>query len=374
MNWARRGKSRSAARLRAAFGVPASRAPGQAASRSTGSSDAESGAGAADRKQTARFIRFGTVAYYLFCISIIFSAIVGGWRLWRASTDEAAIPAAVAEVTGGVPELALVVGYTEVPASVVPDVTALLTVTVADQATVSQLATATAVPSHTPLPTETARPIDTAVPTAARTLRPTRLPTMTQVPLPTETQVPTNTPLPTATLLAATRNSTNLRSGPGTTYAIRGTMVKGDSLVVVGKNSAGTWLALDSGLWIIGSQVTNPPGNVAVLPDPPTPVPAATAAPTNPPVPTAPPMPTAVPVVLATAEPPTIVPPTSVPQPAPTAVPAPVAQCDSNYSGVCVPVVGYDLDCKDIPAKRFQSTGSDPHGLDRDKDGVACES
>lgn len=52
-----------------------------------------------------------------------------------------------------------------------------------------------------------------------------------------------------------------------------------------------------------------------------------------------------------------------------------VANCDPNYTGTCVPKfseVG-DLDCKDIKAKNFKSVGSDPHRLDGDKDGIACE-
>jgi micrococcal nuclease len=48
--------------------------------------------------------------------------------------------------------------------------------------------------------------------------------------------------------------------------------------------------------------------------------------------------------------------------------------CDSSYPDVCIPPAPPDLDCGDIPHKRFKVTGSDPHGFDRDKDGVGCES
>lgn len=59
------------------------------------------------------------------------------------------------------------------------------------------------------------------------------------------------------------------------------------------------------------------------------------------------------------------------------AAPAPrplAGDCDPNYQGACVPRVPYDLDCPDIPATDFRSVGSDPHGLDREGDGLACES
>ena len=33
-----------------------------------------------------------------------------------------------------------------------------------------------------------------------------------------------------------------------------------------------------------------------------------------------------------------------------------------------------DLDCRDIPYKRFTVLQPDPHRFDRDKDGIRCES
>lgn len=47
-------------------------------------------------------------------------------------------------------------------------------------------------------------------------------------------------------------------------------------------------------------------------------------------------------------------------------------ECDDNYSGACIPVVGYDLDCGDVPSG-FRVVGGDPHGFDRDNDNRACE-
>lgn len=45
--------------------------------------------------------------------------------------------------------------------------------------------------------------------------------------------------------------------------------------------------------------------------------------------------------------------------------------CDPGYSG-CVPAYPPDVNCPGVDGP-VQVTGSDPHGLDRDGDGVACE-
>jgi len=49
------------------------------------------------------------------------------------------------------------------------------------------------------------------------------------------------------------------------------------------------------------------------------------------------------------------------------------ANCDRNYSGACIPPFPPDVDCTEIGATNFRSTGSDPHDFDSDGDGVACE-
>jgi uncharacterized protein YraI len=69
------------------------------------------------------------------------------------------------------------------------------------------------------------------------------------------------------------------------------------------------------------------------------------------------------------------------PPPKPQLAPAEPAvlvaeDCDPSYPGVCIPPksqVG-DLDCGEIAYRRFRVTGSDPHGFDRDNDGIGCES
>lgn len=48
--------------------------------------------------------------------------------------------------------------------------------------------------------------------------------------------------------------------------------------------------------------------------------------------------------------------------------------CDPSYPTVCIPPHPPDLDCGDIPHRRFRVLPPDPHGFDRDNDGIGCES
>ncbi len=48
--------------------------------------------------------------------------------------------------------------------------------------------------------------------------------------------------------------------------------------------------------------------------------------------------------------------------------------CDPSYPDFCIPSSPPDLDCKDIPQKRFTVLQPDPHRFDGDKDGIGCES
>lgn len=47
-------------------------------------------------------------------------------------------------------------------------------------------------------------------------------------------------------------------------------------------------------------------------------------------------------------------------------------KCDPNYTGACVPIVGYDLNCDDISGS-VTVVGYDKHGFDGDGDGSGCE-
>ena len=48
--------------------------------------------------------------------------------------------------------------------------------------------------------------------------------------------------------------------------------------------------------------------------------------------------------------------------------------CDPAYPTVCIPSPPPDLDCGEIPYRRFKVLRPDPHGFDRDRDGIGCES
>ena len=55
------------------------------------------------------------------------------------------------------------------------------------------------------------------------------------------------------------------------------------------------------------------------------------------------------------------------------------AECDPHYAGACIPVYrteADDVDCSEIDDRNFTvvTIGEDPHRLDGDKDGIACES
>ncbi len=48
--------------------------------------------------------------------------------------------------------------------------------------------------------------------------------------------------------------------------------------------------------------------------------------------------------------------------------------CDPSYPTVCIPPPPPDLDCADIPYRRFTVLPPDPHHFDGDHDGIGCES
>ena len=49
------------------------------------------------------------------------------------------------------------------------------------------------------------------------------------------------------------------------------------------------------------------------------------------------------------------------------------AACDPAYPGVCIPPPPPDLDCGDVPHRRFRVLPPDPHRFDGNRDGVGCE-
>jgi micrococcal nuclease len=68
------------------------------------------------------------------------------------------------------------------------------------------------------------------------------------------------------------------------------------------------------------------------------------------------------------------------PQPTPTPQPTSVSTstststtCDVAYPDVCLPPPPPDLSCSDTPSRSFRALPADPHELDGNSDGVACE-
>ncbi|MBI3959298.1 MAG: SH3 domain-containing protein [Chloroflexi bacterium] len=62
-----------------------------------------------------------------------------------------------------------------------------------------------------------------------------------------------------------TSSPANLRSGPGTSFDLVGSIEAGTVLRIVGRNEAGDWLKLDSDVWIFGELVTNAPADLPVV-------------------------------------------------------------------------------------------------------------
>lgn len=156
---------------------------------------------------------------------------------------------------------------------------------VAMQPTASTVSTD--IPTVGPERTNTA----TIVPTVAST--DTDTPTATNTPKLTSTIEPTDTPTPSPTATPAVPRAeavgdTNLRSGPGTNYAVVGSLPAGASAEITGRNEAGTWLQLaardGTRVWISAERVkaTVPVDSVLVVAIPATPTPAATLPPVRP--------------------------------------------------------------------------------------------
>ena len=53
---------------------------------------------------------------------------------------------------------------------------------------------------------------------------------------------------------------------------------------------------------------------------------------------------------------------------------SPVTECDPSYPNVCIPPYPPDLDCGEIPYKRFIVLPPDLHRFDGDKNGIGCQS
>ena len=118
--------------------------------------------------------------------------------------------------------------------------------------------------------------------------------------------------------------------------------LRAQAVEVVGRSAAGDWLKLADGTWIAAFLVDGvPPGlSIAEAPLPP-------AAPT---------VEERANVAAAPVEPPTATPAPPPPAPAPV-VRQQQADCDPSYPSVCIPSPPPDLDCGEIPYRRFSVVG-----------------
>lgn len=206
-------------------------------------------------------------------------------------------------------------------------------------------------PSDAGRTTLPARPVDTvevtATPlplTATMTLEPpTATVEVTATPLPpTATAVPTRAPTPTPVSSALIARAANIRSGPGTGYAVIGSLEAADRVVIEGRNDDGDWYRLagyGGEAWVSGSLVLDPPGGLPVYP--------------------APSLPMATPVPARSN---------------PVVIPPATTGCDCSGDIYNCSSFGSWSDAQGCFAYCLQTTGYDVHRLDQNNDGVACES
>ncbi|MDE0142990.1 MAG: SH3 domain-containing protein [Caldilineaceae bacterium] len=163
---------------------------------------------------------------------------------------------------------------------------------------------------------------------------------------------PTATAVSTGPRFTVARDAVNVRSGPGTNYDIIGSVKRGQSFTFNGRNAAGNWIRFrynDGFGWVAAWLMTI--RNIGAVPVIQAPAPIPTQVPDTP-----------------TVSPPTRAPDTPTPSP-----PTPTLRYDPH---------GPDRDCGDFSTQAeaqafFHAAGGpahDPHRLDGDNDGVACES
>lgn len=151
-------------------------------------------------------------------------------------------------------------------------------------------------PTFTPTPLPVGQPETSAQPAGEQAVaNPAPAP---QEPTPTPVpQEPTPTPAPQEPFAVVTNPAANLRSGPGTSFTLVGTVERGTEFTIVGKNPAGDWWQVccynGQTVWIAAFLVDagGPLDTVPVPADIPTPPPTPTPVPPTP----APPTPTPTP-------------------------------------------------------------------------------
>ena len=201
-------------------------------------------------------------------------------------------------------------------------------------------------------------------PTNTSTLQPTdSTPTTEPPPSPAEIKQSIQETSPSELpVVTAGESNVNIRSGPGTDYGIMGKLPAGQSLEIIGRNTDSSWwqVPTTNGLGWVAAHVTTASNVDNSIP----------IAETSPPPPTLTPIPTQAPMPTQT--------PTAAPTPTVVIVTPPPST--SGYTGPYDPS-GPDRDCGDFSnwsdAQSFYEAAggpaSDRHDLDRDRDGIACE-
>jgi uncharacterized protein YraI len=164
---------------------------------------------------------------------------------------------------------------------------------------------------------------------------------------------PTNTSLPTIRGCVVNATALFIRSGPGKRFSSVGHYNGGDCAIIKGRNPDDTWVMTDKG-WV-SAYYMDIAGELSDLPITSASAPAlsiSTAVKTRAPTPR----------------------PTSTKRTKPSPTKAPKrSNCDPSYPDVCIPSPPPDLDCGDIPYRRFRVLPPDPHRFDGDHDGIGCE-
>ncbi len=140
-----------------------------------------------------------------------------------------------------------------------------------------------------PVPTATEPPVvpPTNTPTDVPTSTPIPVPTDTPTPISTNTPAPTDTPTPDPYAYSADR-AANLRGGPGTNYAVAGSLQPGDTFAISARTQAGDWFQIETAAgktaWVAAFLVVNAPNVESIpiatdIPIPPTPAPQQASTP-----------------------------------------------------------------------------------------------
>ena len=148
-------------------------------------------------------------------------------------------------------------------------------------------------PTPTLAPAATQPPAQSAAPATATPMEAAEAATATSQPAAAPTDIPTATPEPKPMVVAG--KTINVRGGPGTDYAVVGSLDNGDNVRIVAKNNAGDWWQIRLPNEVLGwvyNAIVSITGDTAGVPIAANiPAPPATPTPAAPPTPTKPPKP-----------------------------------------------------------------------------------